>query len=124
MSEVGASRVRFRDKDEVTVEIAPGVPANLRRNGAEGLWLMGANDGTLSNQGRAMLFYVKEAADAAPLGELKDALIWWTGCLERWGAARCVLAEFAFYLPGIAGRVHDDKEEPVLVAHHDHTQRG
>ena len=109
---VRAKRVRFRGTGEVTVEIGPGVPANLRRNGAEGVWCMGANDGTLSDQGRAMLSYVMNAADAAPPGELKDALIWWTGCLERWGGARCVLAEFAFYLPGIEGRIHDDKETP------------
>ena len=121
---VGDARVRFRGENEVTVYIAPGVPANLRRNGAEGLWCMGANDGTLSDQGRAMLFYVKNEADAAPPGELKDALIWWTGCLERWGGARCVLAEFAFYLPGIAGRIHDDQETPDLKNEHCHLHRG
>ncbi len=121
---VGATRVRFRGTDKATVQIAPGVPANLRRVGGEGLWLMGANDGTLSDQGRAMLFYVKNEADAAPPGELKDALIWWTGCLERWGAARCVLAEFAFYLPGIEGNIHDDKETPDLKNEHCHLHRG
>ena len=121
---VRAKRVRFRGTGEVTVEIAPGVPANLRRNGAEGVWCMGANDGTLSDQGRAMLSYVMNAADAAPPGELKDALIWWTGCLERWGGARCVLAEFAFYLPGIEGNIHDDKETPDLKNEHCHLHRG
>ena len=121
---VGAKRVRFRGTGEVTVEIAEGVPANLRRNGAEGVWLMGANDGTLSDQGRAMLFWVTEEADAAPPGELKDALVWWTGCLGRWGEARCVLAEFAFYLPDIEGRIHDDKEEPDLKNQHCHLHRG
>ena len=121
---VRAKRVRFRGTGEVTVEIGPGVPANLRRNGAEGVWCMGANDGTLSDQGRAMLSYVMNAADAAPPGELKDALIWWTGCLERWGGARCVLAEFAFYLPGIEGNIHDDKETPDLKNEHCHLHRG
>ena len=121
---VGATRVRFRGTDEATVVIAPGVPANLRRVGGEGLWLMGANDGTLSDQGRAMLFWVTEEADAAPPGELKDALVWWTGCLGRWGAARCVLAEFAFYLPGIEGRIHDDKETPDLKNKNCHLHRG
>ena len=121
---VGASRVRLRGQNEVTVYLAPDVPANLRRNGAEGLWCMGANDGTLSDQGRAMLFYVKNEADAAPPGELKDALVWWTGCLGRWGAARCVLAEFAFYLPGIEGRIHDDKETPDLKNKNCHLHRG
>ena len=123
-SAIGDGRVRFRGGNEVTVMIAPGVPANLRRVGAEGLWLMGANDGTPSDQGRAMLTYVMNAADAAPLGELKDALVWWLGCLERWAGARCVLAEFAFYLPGIEGRIHDDKEKDVLVVQHDHGHRG
>ena len=121
---VGDARVRFRGEDEVTVYIAPGVPANLRRKGAEGLWCMGPNDGTLSDQGCAMLSYVKEVADAAPPGELKDALIWWTGCLERWGAARCVLAEFAFYLPGIEGNIHEDTEEPDLKNKNCHLYRG
>ena len=121
---VGASRVRLRGQNEVTVYLAPDVPANLRRNGAEGVWLMGANDGTLSDQGCAMLSWVTEEADAAPPGELKDALIWWTGCLERWGAARCVLAEFAFYLPGIEGNIHDDKETPDLKNEHCHLHRG